>query len=67
MLVFRAISNENIEIHDGSKSYGRLVASYLSFHTRDLASAEDALSNALVAALTTWPQDGVPKIRKPGC
>ncbi len=42
------------------ESYGRLVA-YLSSHTRDVASAEDALSNALVAALTTWPQDGVPQ------
>jgi predicted RNA polymerase sigma factor len=42
------------------ESYGRLVA-YLSSHTHDLASAEDALSNALVAALTTWPRDGVPQ------
>jgi predicted RNA polymerase sigma factor len=42
------------------ESYGRLVA-YLSSHTRDVASAEDALSEALVAALTTWPRDGVPK------
>jgi predicted RNA polymerase sigma factor len=42
------------------ESYGRLVA-YLSSHTRDVASAEDALSNALVAALRTWPQDGVPQ------
>ncbi len=42
------------------ESYGRLVA-YLSSHTRDLASAEDALGNALVAALTTWPRDGVPR------
>src|SRR5207249_8502298 len=32
------------------ESYGRLVA-YLSVHTHDLASAEDALSNALVSAL----------------
>jgi RNA polymerase sigma-70 factor (ECF subfamily) len=40
--------------------YGRLVA-YLSVHTHDLASAEDALSNALVSALSHWPQDGVPK------
>jgi hypothetical protein len=40
------------------ESYGRLVA-YLSSHTRDVASAEDALSDALVAALTTWPGDGV--------
>jgi predicted RNA polymerase sigma factor len=42
------------------ESYGRLVA-YLSSHTHDLATAEDALSNALVAALTTWPRDGVPQ------
>jgi len=42
------------------ESYGRLVA-YLSSHTRDVASAEDALSNALVRALTTWPRDGVPQ------
>ncbi len=42
------------------ESYGRLVA-YLSAHTRDVASAEDALSDALVKALTTWPRDGVPQ------
>ena len=42
------------------ESYGRLVA-YLSVHTHDLASAEDALSNALVSALTHWPQEGVPQ------
>src|ERR1700731_1729838 len=42
------------------ESYGRLVA-YLSSQTRDVASAEDALSNALVAALTAWPRDGVPQ------
>ena len=42
------------------ESYGRLVA-YLSSHTHDVASAEDALSEALVAALKTWPRDGVPQ------
>jgi len=42
------------------ESYGRLVA-YLSASTRDVASAEDALSNALVGALTAWPRDGVPQ------
>jgi predicted RNA polymerase sigma factor len=42
------------------ESYGRLVA-YLSAHTQDVGSAEDALSNALVAALETWPRDGVPQ------
>src|SRR5207237_307266 len=41
-------------------SYGRLVA-YLSVHTRDLAGAEDALSEALLKALTAWPRDGVPQ------
>jgi len=42
------------------ESYGRLVA-YLSSHTHDVARAEDALSDALVAALATWPRDGVPQ------
>ena len=42
------------------ESYGRLVA-YLSSHTRDVASAEDALSEALVAALRVWPREGVPQ------
>lgn len=42
------------------ESYGRLVA-YLSAHTYDLAGAEDALSDALLAALTAWPRDGVPE------
>ena len=42
------------------ESYGRLVA-YLSAQTNDVASAEDALSEALVAALKTWPRDGVPQ------
>jgi len=41
-------------------SYGRLLA-YLSSETRDVAGAEDALSDALVAALTSWPRDGVPR------
>lgn len=42
------------------ESYGRLVA-YLSVHTRDVAGAEDALSEALLSALTSWPRGGVPK------
>jgi RNA polymerase sigma-70 factor (ECF subfamily) len=41
-------------------SYGRLLA-YLSSETRDVAGAEDALSDALVAALTSWPKGGVPR------
>ena len=40
-------------------SYGRLVA-YLAAQWRDIARAEDALGDALVAALETWPRTGVP-------
>jgi len=40
-------------------SYGRLIA-YLSARCRDVAAAEDALGDALRAALETWPRDGVP-------
>lgn len=40
-------------------SYARLV-SYLAARTRDVANAEDALSDAFAAALRTWPDDGVP-------
>jgi predicted RNA polymerase sigma factor len=40
-------------------SYGRLLA-YLGSETRDVAGAEDALSDALVSALASWPTDGVP-------
>jgi RNA polymerase sigma-70 factor (ECF subfamily) len=41
------------------ESYGRLVA-MLAARTRDVAGAEDALADALVSALTTWPRDGIP-------
>lgn len=41
-------------------SYGRLVA-YLASRTRDVAAAEDALGDAFLAALKTWPETGVPK------
>jgi predicted RNA polymerase sigma factor len=40
-------------------SYGRLVA-FLSSRTRDVAAAEDALGEAFLTALRTWPRDGVP-------
>jgi RNA polymerase sigma-70 factor (ECF subfamily) len=40
-------------------SYGRLVA-FLAARTRDVAGAEDALSEAFAAALRMWPEDGVP-------
>jgi RNA polymerase sigma-70 factor (ECF subfamily) len=41
-------------------SYGKLIA-YLAKQTRDVAGAEDALSEALAAALADWPQKGVPE------
>ena len=40
-------------------SYGKLVA-FLAARTRDLAAAEDALAEAFAAALTDWPEGGVP-------
>jgi RNA polymerase sigma factor (sigma-70 family) len=40
-------------------SYGRLVA-YIASRTGDIANAQDALSEALVKALETWPTNGVP-------
>ena len=45
--------------HVARESYGRLVA-YLSARTRDVAAAEDALADAFLTALRTWPRDGVP-------
>src|SRR2546430_14961289 len=41
-------------------SYGRLIA-YLSARSGDGAGAEDALSDAFVAALKHWPLDGIPE------
>lgn len=40
-------------------SYGRLLA-YLAARSRDVTAAEDALAEAFVAALETWPRAGVP-------
>ena len=40
-------------------SYGRLIA-FLAARSHDLASAEDALADAFVAALERWPVEGVP-------
>ena len=41
------------------RSYGKLVA-FLAARTRDVAAAEDALSEAFVAALADWPLKGCP-------
>jgi RNA polymerase sigma-70 factor (ECF subfamily) len=42
------------------ESYGRLLA-MLAARTRDVAAAEDALSDAFAAALSAWPRAGVPE------
>ena len=41
------------------RSYGKLVA-FLASLTRDVAAAEDALSDAFAAALADWPSRGCP-------
>ena len=41
-------------------SYGRLVA-FLAARTRDVAGAEDALSDAFAAVLADWPAGGIPE------
>src|SRR5579862_3558278 len=41
------------------RSYGKLVA-FLAARTRDVASAEDALSEAFASALSDWPRNGCP-------
>ena len=40
--------------------YGRLL-SILAARSRDITSAEDALADALAAALRDWPVNGVPR------
>src|SRR6266403_2573122 len=59
----------SVEVHDelarstaeaaARRSYGKLVA-FLAARTRDVAAAEDALSEAFAAALTDWPKNGCP-------
>jgi predicted RNA polymerase sigma factor len=41
------------------RSYGKLVA-FLAARTRDVAGAEDALSEAFASALAHWPVNGCP-------
>ncbi len=41
------------------RSYGKLIA-FLAARTRDVAAAEDALSEAFASALKDWPMHGCP-------
>jgi predicted RNA polymerase sigma factor len=42
------------------RSYGKLVA-FLAARSRDVAQAEDALSEAFASALADWPRSGCPE------
>ena len=57
-------SCEDAQVHSTAdavarRSYGKLVA-FLAARTRDVAAAEDALSEAFAAALADWPVHGCP-------
>jgi RNA polymerase sigma-70 factor (ECF subfamily) len=50
----------NLAVEQAARdSYSRLVA-FLAVRTRDMTAAEDALADAFLAALETWPRTGVP-------
>ena len=49
--------SHNIADAVAPRSYGKLVA-FLAARTRDVAAAEDALSEAFAAALVDWPLNG---------
>ncbi|REE68744.1 RNA polymerase sigma-70 factor (ECF subfamily) [Paenibacillus taihuensis] len=51
-------TNQIIE-RTAREAYGRLL-SYLAVNWRDLQAVEDAIGDAFLAALETWPQVGVP-------
>jgi RNA polymerase sigma-70 factor (ECF subfamily) len=50
---------DDVIVSSARASYGRLVA-LLASRDGDIASSEDALSEAFTAALKTWPKTGVP-------
>src|ERR1017187_4286612 len=57
-------SNGNANAHSmadavARRSYGKMVA-FLAVRTRDVAAAEDALSEAFALALADWPRNGCP-------
>jgi RNA polymerase sigma-70 factor (ECF subfamily) len=53
-------SIDDVIVTSARASYGRLVA-LLASRDGDIASSEDALSEAFAAALKTWPKTGVPE------
>ena len=53
------MTQDAILTHTARTAYSRLVA-WLGARSRDLAGAEDALSEAFAVALATWPRTGIP-------
>jgi len=54
-------SDARAAVEDAARrSYGKLVA-FLAARTRDVACAQDALSEAFVSALADWPAKGCPR------
>lgn len=49
----------NIIEETAREAYGRLIA-YLTLNWRAIEAVEDALADAFVAALESWPKAGVP-------
>jgi predicted RNA polymerase sigma factor len=54
------VGARNLAEQVARRSYGKLVA-FLAASTRDVAAAEDALSEAFAAALADWPSNGCPQ------
>ena len=55
----RAATAREVADATARRSYSKLLA-YLAVQTRDVAAAEDALSEAFAAALADWPVNGCP-------
>lgn len=55
----RELQARNVAEGVARQSYGKLVA-FLAARTRDVAAAEDALSEAFASALADWPKNGCP-------
>lgn len=55
----QALSPHQTAERAARESFGRLV-SYLAWQWRDIAAAQDALGDALLKALESWPVNGVP-------
>ena len=54
-------SGARVAVEDAARrSYGKLVA-FLAARTRDVAAAEDALSEAFASALADWSANGCPR------